>query len=461
MLDDRLIKAINKGRCFALVGAGPSCELNYPSWHELAEKTYNTLAQNGVVIDAPSYEKFLKRKAYPELFRQAELDIGSRDDLLDLLKTFLVPTPGQPAAIYDLLAKWPFACYLTTNYDDEISNALRCTGQYYSTLRNWPKDFHAIRDGTSHLIVKLHSDLDHPNEVILTSEDYRRVSTGPKFEYYRAKLRQMFEMFDILIVGHSLTDPDISLILQIAKETACPEHPVYFIGADLTAGEIREYHERFNIVAANYSNADGTHQQLRRLLATADKFIPPRAGRFEAAQGNIPETEIEAASSILIFRRLQSLRNASEVTSFELLAPVILHSLRTVGDSGGSIDDLLAATAVETITRTEDFRQESIKTLNALVELGFVRYENERYALSDKGLDQVELVAATRRREEDQAYGQFAVTLQQAYPGLSAGQQDTARVLLKSALVRVFKSRGLAIANSILVPLQLNISKLG
>src|SRR6266566_3396975 len=32
MLDYRLIHAINTGRCFALVGAGPSSELGYPSW---------------------------------------------------------------------------------------------------------------------------------------------------------------------------------------------------------------------------------------------------------------------------------------------------------------------------------------------------------------------------------------------------------------------------------------------
>ena len=91
MLDNRLVRAINRGRCFVLVGSGPSCEIGYPSWNSLAENTFKQLMQQGHVNDKRSYESYLEQKKYPELFRQAEVDIGSRTKLVDIIKTHLFP----------------------------------------------------------------------------------------------------------------------------------------------------------------------------------------------------------------------------------------------------------------------------------------------------------------------------------------------------------------------------------
>jgi hypothetical protein len=178
----------------------------------------------------------------------------------------LVPKPGGSDQIYALLADWPFACYLTTNWDDEIEKHLRRIGVYYRTLQNTRDDFSAIRHDASDLIVKLHSDLNHPDDAVITSADYARLFT-PERQYFRDRLRSIFEMFDVFIVGHSLTDPDLRLVLQIAKETASPEHPAFLIAADLTKAEEQELFERFNVVAVRYENPDGTHSQLRRQLS--------------------------------------------------------------------------------------------------------------------------------------------------------------------------------------------------
>jgi len=222
MLDHNILRVINRGRCFVLVGSGPSCEQGYPSWRRLAERTYEKLVRDGLVKDSRSYDDFLKRGKYPELFRQAELDIGDRAKLIDMLKSFLVPAERAPGYIYEMLSRWPFACYLTTNYDDELANYLKRTGEHFSVLQNRREDFHAFRDGVTHLIQKLHSDLDHPDEVVLTSADYRKLFIDDEGQYFRDKLRQTFEMFDVFIIGHSLSDPDIDYILQTAKKNGQP-----------------------------------------------------------------------------------------------------------------------------------------------------------------------------------------------------------------------------------------------
>ena len=124
MFDKHLIRKINKGRCFVLIGSGPSCEVGYPSWKRLADLTYAEVKKRCSVSDPRSYEKYLRDKKYPEFFRQAERDLGNRSALIDVIKPLLKPPTEKKGILYDLLSKWPFACYLTTNYDDEIANHL-------------------------------------------------------------------------------------------------------------------------------------------------------------------------------------------------------------------------------------------------------------------------------------------------------------------------------------------------
>ena len=176
MFDKDLIRKINNGRCLLLVGSGPSCEVGYPSWRRLAEHTYNKLNEIGCVSDAASYEQYLARSQYPELFRQAERDLrDGRNALFNILKGLLSPRVQTHGILYELISKWPFACYLTTNYDDEIANYMARSRQHFTVIRNRNEDFYHWRDGVSNLIQKLHSDLNHPNEAILTSADYRRI----------------------------------------------------------------------------------------------------------------------------------------------------------------------------------------------------------------------------------------------------------------------------------------------
>ena len=197
MFDQRLIRSINKGRCFVLVGSGPSCELGYPSWQKLAELTYKELTNMGRVSDSKSYEKYLAKKEYPELFRQAERDLEDRNALVNLLKPLLTISSKNHGVLYELITKWPFACYLTTNYDDEIATYLAKLNEHYTVRRNRPQDFSLWRDGVSHLIQKLHSDLNYPDEVILTSADYQRVYVDDSAQYFRDRLCDVFKMFDI------------------------------------------------------------------------------------------------------------------------------------------------------------------------------------------------------------------------------------------------------------------------
>jgi hypothetical protein len=123
MFDPRLISKLNRGGCFALIGSGPSTEMGYNTWRELAAATYEALSKAGKVSDKDSYTKYLAENKYPELFRQAERDLGDRTTFVQLVKSLLIVKTHRPPAIYNILAGWPVACYLTT-IDICINNAM-------------------------------------------------------------------------------------------------------------------------------------------------------------------------------------------------------------------------------------------------------------------------------------------------------------------------------------------------
>ncbi len=445
MIDQDLLRKINRGRCFVLVGSGPSCEVGYPSWHNLAKRTYEQLMQDGLVQDTRSYESYLEQKKYPELFRQAEVDIGGREALINLLKPLLIPADKGHGFIYEILSKWPFACYLTTNFDDELASYVRQTGEYFDVLRNRREDFHAIRDGASHLIQKLHSDLEHPDEVVLTSADYRRLYVDDEGQYFRDKLRQIMEMFDIFIIGHSLSDPDIDNILQLARKTASPVHPIFMISSDFNQADEREFLEKYNIVLLRYQNPDGKHAKLRKLLSVANKFIVPR-GQWEegAPSETLPIEEVQAASALFLFRRLQPARSAA------IFTPLILAALSTTRDQGIGLNELLAQSSLKVISKTGvDIRDVVLEDIGILKQEGLLEEESGLYQITKIGLERVHEYQAVRDTEKKQAYGQLAGDLRKVYSRITREQIEKCQQLAEMAIVSTFASRSLTIANKV------------
>lgn len=445
MFDKRLIRTINNGRCFILVGSGPSCEVGYPSWLRLAQLTYEELKKKGIVSDSKSYEKFLAHKQYPELFRLAERDLGDRNALVKLIKHLLIPTARHQGVLYELISKWPFACYLTTNYDDEIASYLTNSGEYFTTIRNRQEDFSSFRDGVSHLIQKLHSDLNHPDEVILTSTDYSHFYVEDSSQYFRDKLRQVFEMFDVFIIGHSLSDPDINHVLQLAKKTASLQHPIYMVAADFTKADEQEFLEKYNIILVQYSNHDGKHSELRRMLKTADRFIVPRHRIKERTIiSDIPDEEIESAIALFLYRRLQG------VQATDYLSPLILAGLYSAYENGLQIENITSLPTLTNFTKNVTKAEEAISdAIVNLINQGLVSKSVENLTITKSGRAKVEEYQSIRKTEKNQSYGQFGLNLRSTYERLTELQLADCQNLAEEVMVTSFSNRGLIIANQV------------
>lgn len=460
LLPDKLVESINTRRCFALVGAGPSCEIGYPSWKQFAEKTFELLQSENLVKDPTYYQKFLSEKKYPELFRQAEIDYGGKKKLLTLLKKIMVPPPSVSVGrVYRMLARWPFACYLTTNYDDELYRHLQAERIHFETVRNTKEDLALIRNGVSNLIVKLHSDFAYPEGIVLTSEDYNNFETNPHFKYFRDHLTRIFTSFDIFIIGYSLADRDLDLILKFAKQISSPTIPIYMIAADFNQADQREFREKYNIQVTTYPNSDGKHTQLYNVLGLIDGFITYRKDiprRLLKVQ-QPSEEEVEVAASLFIYTRLQK-ENIAD--SREFLGPLILKALEKTKESGIALDEIFMSEPFVTLKCDRLTRGDSKVVVEHLASLGFITYSSGVCKLTREGEDYLKQILKHRKIEEEQAIGQFAVEISERYFNMSNNQLSDqqlgkAKEHIKQTLVRVFKTRGMVIAKQVFANLEI------
>jgi hypothetical protein len=390
--------------------------MGVPSWESLAKKVYEIVNQSCLKCDKETYEKYIQERKFPQLFELAEQDLGSYDKLIDTIRPLLV-AKRSTGNIYEYLAKWPFACYFTTNFDDHLKEHLNPAGVYFETLRNTEEDFKKIGSDAANIIVKLHGDFSDSKNMVLTSQQYEKYRTGPDKEYFRRKLGAIFEMFPVLIVGYSLTDPDIELILSQAKHYSSPARPIYMILADVTPAEVNQYYTHKNIRIIRYDNPDGAHKQLaRRVLNMMDRFIAPRTRGSEPAD-LFEEPPPELTSSLFVFTKTR-LSDASQGLVTDIYKSLVLTTLNQMPEQKvSSYEALSSAFTIESLRK--DYDPYSLRdSLENLVTTGMISGDTARgeVALTTKGKEHVEHVNADRALLKAQFIGQVKLDFKKRVP---------------------------------------------
>lgn len=147
--------------------------MRYPSWRGLAEQgAALAKAKKWSKTDEEATQGLFRADDYPEVFQRAVARLGGVEPLLAGLRPNFrgQQTTGRA---YEFLARWPFRCYLTTNYDDELTNHLRRVGEHFTTVGNSKADLAQITGESARLVVKLHGDLKSPNDIVLTTSGAR------------------------------------------------------------------------------------------------------------------------------------------------------------------------------------------------------------------------------------------------------------------------------------------------
>lgn len=445
-IDRDLVRAINSGRCFALVGAGPSCELGAPSWRQLAQLVIDRIAPLEPAT-AEQCSRLLTTNDYPKIFSLAERVLG-RDGLLSLVNGVLGGSRGT-GRVYQYIASWPFSCYLTTNFDDHLQRHLDGIGLSPALRRNSRDDMLVLRADTKNVVFKIHGDTTVPEDIVLTSEQYSAFRHSPSRDYWREKIRSALHMMSLVIFGYSISDPDFQDQLTRAKEVASPDHPVFMFAADIPIDQVWDYYQRFNIRIIPYNTQNGSHHELVRLLRRYDPFIAKR-GTSGVGLEPVDEEKANLAASMYLFTQLRAAD--SQDTYIEKTYSSLI--LQTVSQQPPpqrmDMDGLQRALAARTFAATGVDPSALGKAIDSLYMQGYVIEDADgSLSLTRRGAEAV----ATIKAERDLLREKFRLSCQsflmREYPGLD---KDAVRAIVDAllhGLVLAYEKRGIEIARAV------------
>ncbi|MGH8655925.1 MAG: SIR2 family protein [Gammaproteobacteria bacterium] len=205
-----LVNTIQSGRCVAFVGSGFSGAAGFPTWESLLR---DLAARPEAENIRPQIEERLKDKtshAFDEVAQALE-DVLGRDAVIEQLRakcSYAVPNPMMERR-RELLKDIPFRAVLTTNYDRMLKGEIPEPSTYRQLLRSvhtpWIDTLYVTaKDRKQRPLLKLHSDLDDPQTIVMTRRDYRRLLyENPN---YLSFLRAYLVSHTVLYLGFSFTD---------------------------------------------------------------------------------------------------------------------------------------------------------------------------------------------------------------------------------------------------------------
>jgi len=453
VIERGLVRAINSGRCFALVGSGPSCEIGIPSWHKLAQLVLDALQDN---INIEAGQNLISGRQYPKFFSLAEKAIGL-SELLNLIKD---KTSGQwpQGQIYQYITRWPFQSYLTTNFDNELQRHLREQRENFVIRRNSLEDMRVLHSSVRQVVFKIHGDFDVPDDIVLTHEQYNNFRTSKEREYWRDNILSFLKMSDVVIIGYSASDPDFNDQVERLGDIAAPDHPIYMFASGLNQEEINAYFDH-NIHIISYKDDDGTHSELKRTLSRYDAFITNRRSPSLGLEP-VDTTTAIVASSLYLFTNLRLTEDNSPIVQ-RAFAFLLLHILSEFGE-GAKVDiELIVDKAKKKMFAITGVDPEAMQTsLEYLHSLGFIDVMNgfSQIVLNRKGALEVAKASARQRLAEDKFLSFCVEFIRRQYIHLTEQQTNKVTENLKLGIIKAFERRGIEIARFIFTDAPVDIS---
>jgi hypothetical protein len=219
---------VREGRCILFLGAGVHAPPPVESRFAYPEASRPPLgsALSEALASACRIEERFPHEDPRNLQRVAlfyEID-RSRGQLVDQIRQ-AVHVGKQPSPVLRALADMDFARVITTNYDQLFEVALRAAGKQprvsVYTPRLEPTRDYGNPTADSPVVFKIHGDVDSPETVVVTDEDYiqfvLRMSSKEPFDPVPLKLKADLTEWTTLFIGYSLLDYNLRLLFKALR----------------------------------------------------------------------------------------------------------------------------------------------------------------------------------------------------------------------------------------------------
>ncbi|MGO1002025.1 SIR2 family NAD-dependent protein deacylase [Lysobacter sp. CA196] len=272
-----LAYAAASGALCLFTGAGFSKHLSggmSPSWIELLEESCNSL-----INPAAAKAQLVQAAAtYPLEDCAQILDIAFVRESKDLRET-LAQLIGQvalhePSAIVtrDFLRDNPSTTVVTTNYDRLLEQVLAAD----PCVSNFPGKPIARRSGAVQ-IFHIHGSIEGAASIVATTSDYYKFINEDG--YFAQKTLTLMHESSVVILGYSLSDPNLKAILSDLKAhgaRSLNRGNIFYVTRGVVPPFVRDYYEAaFGLVVIE-------NMEIDRLLSEVAYCIP--AARVQVAQ---------------------------------------------------------------------------------------------------------------------------------------------------------------------------------
>ncbi len=300
-MNEQLQQVLQNEETVLFIGSGVSAWSGLPSWGALLEKLADHL--DGLGVSTAS----MRQSIATEPIRAASYAFGDGKLFPSFIGPFLRDTCGfaqaVPHEIHQRLASFGAKCFITTNYDTLLEQALATAqpGRYQQVVKNnQPIETHEITSARARRFVfKLHGDMADSASIILTEEQYIDLQHGGERKHALKALETLLLTRPVVYVGFGLRDLDFRLVQgQLASTWKHVDRQHYALLPDPTEEDQQVWHRTYGIRVVGYPTvvrADNTrdHQGLLTLLEQLRQ--PPAlptptapAAAFQSAEARFP-----------------------------------------------------------------------------------------------------------------------------------------------------------------------------
>lgn len=287
----------------------------------------------------------------------------SRTKLIERLSELLYVSDARPGDTHRAFCTVPFDIICTTNFDSLLERQYAAIPTSYTSIMDEDQlSLNLPHSRTA--ILKLHGDLNRPNRLIVTEEDYDTfLSHYPLVATYLASL---LITRTAVFIGYSLDDPDFRQICQIVgQRLGKMRRPAYVLCVGARSADIARFDRRgvkaINLAADQSRYGDtlsGTFDELRRYM---QENIVARSRVIEVEPLRELSLPVDSATRLCFFALPLAAHPFYRERVFPLvedvgLVPVTADELVSEGENiVAKIDTLIARASLVVVDISSDF----------------------------------------------------------------------------------------------------------
>ena len=400
MINQDLIKIVNSEKSWAFIGSGASVSAGGHTWVDLLHHCEAILAMRSDELPTKKKEQINRYRQERDLpgafqvlsdhYQKSNLDTTLEEIFQDL---------QTPREVHDLVAAWPFAAYVTTNYDHLQERALQQYSGGWTSVGNSVSETKKISKDVKNVVWHPHGGIDLGGDknlrYVLTKSDYDEIypSGSPVYD----TLSTLIRMYRMVFIGFGFEDPDLQHLLRRLTRISSPGFPSFAFLHSANSSERKKMKREYNIEVIPYSVSNGDHSDLLDVLRAHSSFIVTRDIQYSSP--SVEDVGYDpCVTSLLVQNEIQkkALTGKGE-------APYII-TRASILSALASHDQLLITELVEDIKSRCGPKASSLvlQAVNELASKDLIAKSDESVWLSGQGRDLVSSGAAAAELQRDQ-----------------------------------------------------------